>query len=174
MVAAKTTAKAAASKAKTAAKQSAETVETAFDTAADTFAGMFATNGIEVPELFRSMAESGISQARENYAQFKEKAEEATDLIEETYETARDGVLGLQHKSLDAAKQNTDATFDFVKEMMGTTSIADAIQLQAKFVRKQFDSFVDYAKDFQASVTEVAEETARPSKKAYSQTVSGK
>ena len=175
MVASKTTpAKATAAKAKTAAKQTVKTVESAMDDAANTVAGLFTTSGFEVPEAFRSMTENGISQARENYSQFKDKAEEATDIIEETYETARDGVLGLQHKTLDAAKHNSDAVFDFAKQMMGMTSVADAIQLQAKFAREQFDTFVDYAKDFQSSVAKVAEETATPSKKAYSQAVSAK
>jgi hypothetical protein len=58
--------------------------------------------------------------------------------------------------------------------MMGTSSIADAIQLQAKFAREQFDSFFDYAKDFQSSVTSFAEEASKPAKKGYSQAVSGK
>jgi phasin len=175
MVAAKTTqAKTSATKAKTAAKQTVKTVETAIDDAASTVAGIFSTNGFEVPEVFRSMTENGISTARDNYSQFKEKAEEATDIIEETFETARDGVLDLQHKTLDAAKQNTDAAFDFAKQMMSMTSVADAIQLQAKFAREQFDTFVDYAKDFQSSAAKVAEQTAGPSKKAYSQAVSAK
>ncbi|HMB48270.1 MAG TPA: phasin [Afifellaceae bacterium] len=178
MVATKT----AAAKTKAAAKQTvkqtakttAETAETVVDDVTKAAVGMFAANGIEVPEAFRSMTENGIAQARESYSQFKEKAEEATDLIEETFETARDGLVDLQHKSLDAAKQNTDAAFDYAKQMMGMTSIADAVQLQAKFAREQFESFVDYAKDFQTSATQVAEETARPAKKAYSQAVSAK
>ena len=174
MAAAKTTAKSTSAKAKTVAKQSVETVETAFEETADKIAGMFSSSGFEVPEMFRSLAETGISQARDTYSQFKDKAEEATDLIEETYETARTGVIDLQHKTLDAAKQNSDATFDFIKQMMGTSSIADAIQLQAKVARQQFDSFFDYAKDYQSSVTKFAEETAKPAKKAYSQAVSAK
>lgn len=165
------TAKTTAAKAKTAAKQTTKTVENAMDDAAKAMTGVFDTKGIEVPEVFRSMAEKGVSQARENYAEFKNKAEEATDLIEETFETTRDGMVNLQHMALDAAKQNTDAAFDFAKQMMGVTAVADAVQLQAKFAREQFDAFVDYSKQFQSNVTKVAEDVARPTKSAFSKAV---
>ncbi len=166
------TAKTPAPKAKTAVKQTAKTVETVFDDATRSVMSAFETKNVEVPEMFRSMAENGVSQARENYAQFKAKAEDATDMIEETFETAREGVMTLQHQTLDAAKQNTDAVFDFAKQLMGVTAVADAVQLQAKFAREQFEAFVDYSKDFQSSVTKVAEDAARPAKAALSQTVS--
>ena len=166
------TAKTNTAKAKTAAKQTTATVENAVNEAANAVAGVFDAKGFEVPEVFRSMAENGVVQAREHYAQFKASAEDATDLIEETFETARDGVMNLQHKALDAAKQNTDASFDFAKQIMGVTSVADAVQMQAKFAREQFDAFVDYSKDFQSRLTQVAEDTAAPSKAAFSKAVS--
>ena len=119
----------------------------------------------------RGMKKS-VNQAREHYAQFKASAEDATDLMEETYETARDGMIDLQHKALDVAKQNADATFEFAKQILSVTSVADALQLQAKFAREQFDACADYSKDLQSTYAKIAEDTAAPSKAAISKAIS--
>ncbi len=173
------TAKTNTAKAKAAAKQTTASVETAVtetveavSETANAVADIFGAKGFEVPEVFRSMAENSVEQAREHYAQFKASAEDATDLMEETFETARDGALNLQHKALDAAKQNSDAVFDFTKQIMGVTSVADAIQLQARFAREQFDALVDYSKDFQSGIAQVTEDTTAPSKAAFSKALS--
>src|SRR5512139_3031610 len=42
----------------------------------------------EVPTAFREIAEKGIAQAKENYEKVKSAAEQATDVLEETYSTA--------------------------------------------------------------------------------------
>jgi phasin len=121
----------------------------------------------EVPEAFRAMTEQGIEQARESYSRMKAVAEEATDMVEETLETTRESVLALQLRSLDAAKANSDAYFDFTRKLLGTRSVADALQLQTAFARDRFDAFVDYAKDVQAGVTKLTEEAARPAHEAF-------
>lgn len=166
------TAKTTAANTKAAAKQTTATVEKAMTETVEAVADAFNVKGFEVPEIFRSFAEKGVNQARDHYAQIKANAEDATDLIEETYETARDGLIDLQHKALDLAKQNVDATFDFAKEMLSVTSVADAVQLQAKFAREQFDACADYSKDLQSSIAKIAEDTVAPSKAAFSKAIS--
>lgn len=177
------TAKTTAAKAKSTAKQTTETVEKAvtetaenvekvMTEAAEAVADAFNAKGFEVPEMFRSFAEKGVTQAREHYAQFKANAEDATDLIEETYETARGGMVDLQHQALDVARQNADATFDFAKQILGVTSVADAVQLQAKFAREQYEACADYTKEFQSTFAKIAENTAAPSKAAFSKALS--
>jgi phasin len=121
----------------------------------------------EMPEAFRAMTEQGIEQARESYSRMKAVAEEATDMVEETFDTTRESVLALQLRSLDAAKGNSDAYFDFTRKLLGTRSVTDALQLQTAFARDRFDAFVDYAKDVQAGVTKLTEEVGRPAHEAF-------
>ena len=45
----------------------------------------------EVPPVFREFAEKGIAQAKENYEKCKSAAEQATDVLEDTYSTASKG-----------------------------------------------------------------------------------
>lgn len=125
----------------------------------------------EVPEAFRAMTEQGVEQARESYSRMKAVAEEATDVVEETFETTRDSVLALQLRSLDAAKANTDAYFDLTRKLLGTRSVADALQLQTSFARDRFEAFADYAKDVQTGVAKLSEEAARPAQQAFNKAV---
>ena len=121
-----------------------------------------------MPEAFRDMAEKGVSQARDTYAKVKAASEEATDLIEDAFETTRQGGLDIGQTALDAVKANTDAAFKFAKEMMGVKTLSEAIELQTAFARDRFDAFSTQAKDMQALVTKVTEDAAKPVQDAVS------
>lgn len=126
---------------------------------------------IEVPPVFREVAEKSVAQAKANYEKIKTAAEEATDVIEDTYETARSGMLEYNLKALDAVKANADATFSFAKDFAGVKTFAEAVELQTAFVRKQFEAMTAQAKDLQSVATKVATETAQPAKDAFSKTM---
>jgi phasin len=132
----------------------------------------FAYPTFEVPEVLRSFAEQGLSQTRETYARVKAAAEEATDLIEESFEATREGVREVQFKALDAAQANTEATFDLMRKLMGVTSVADAIQLQTAFARERFEAFVDYSKDVQSTLTRFGAEASKPAKAIFDRALS--
>ena len=120
----------------------------------------FAMPKMEIPAATREMAEKGIEQARETYARMKTMAEDATDMMEDSFETSRRGVLDLNHKALDAAKANSDATFQFAKDLFEVKSLAEAIELQTGFIRSQFDAFTAQAKDMQELATKLSGEVS--------------
>ena len=120
----------------------------------------------EVPAAFREIAEKSVAQAQAGYAKLKAAAEESTDVIEDTYETARAGVLAYNVKALDAFKVNTDAAFGFARELIGAKTLADVIELQTAFARKSFETFSAQAKDLQETAQKVATETVEPVKAA--------
>jgi phasin len=113
---------------------------------------------MEIPAVTREMAEKSIEQAREAYAKLKTAAEDATDLIEDGFETTRRSVLDFNHKAVDAARANTDATFQFVKDLFEVKTLAEVIELQTSFARSQFDAFGAQAKDMQELSTKLAGE----------------
>lgn len=131
----------------------------------------FAVTNMEVPAVMREMAEKSVDQAKEAYQKIKSATEEATDVIEDSYETARQNVVEFNKKAIDVAKENTDATFAFFKDLMGAKSMADAIELQTGFVRKQFDAYSAQAKDFQELVTKAATDVSQPVKDAVEKTL---
>ncbi|MBT9289290.1 phasin [Prosthecodimorpha staleyi] len=125
---------------------------------------------VEVPQALRDVAEKTVAQVKANYEKIKVAAEETTDLIEDTFETARAGAVEYNLKTLDALKANTDAAFAFAKDLAGAKTFAEAIELQTAFVRHQFESVTAQAKDLQSLATKVATETAQPVKDAVSKT----
>jgi len=46
---------------------------------------------MEIPAAFREIAEKSVSQAKETYEKMKSAAEEATDVLEDTYAAATKG-----------------------------------------------------------------------------------
>lgn len=149
-------------------KAAAETIEKTAKSAAKDFTGAaFSLPSFEVPEIFRSFAEQGMTQTREAYARIKSAAEDATDMLEDSMETTREGLRDAQFKALDVAKANTDAAFNLFKQLLTTTSVADAVQLQTSFARERFEALVDYSKDVQATLTKVGAEASKPAKAIF-------
>ncbi|WP_375571295.1 phasin [Ahrensia marina] len=153
--------------AKTAQAQVAEVMETIENNVTELFP---MTTG-DVPEAFRDMAEKGVAQARENYAKVKAAAEEATDVLEESFETARANTLDLSTATMDAAKANIDAGFAFMKDFMAVKSVSEAVELQTAFARERFDASTAQAKDMQAKVTKMTEEASKPVKDAMAKSM---
>ncbi|MEP2120669.1 MAG: phasin [Bauldia litoralis] len=120
------------------------------------------TPSFDVPAAARDFAEKGISQAREAYAKMKANAEETTDLVEDTYETAREGAFTLGAKALDVAKANSDATFAFAKDMFGAKTFADVIEMQTTFARQQFEATSAQFKDMQETAQKLFAATTKP------------
>ena len=131
----------------------------------------FAMTAMEMPDAVREAAEKTVKQAKEGYEKLKAAAEDTTDAMEDTYETARDGIVTFNLKALEAAKANTDAAFDFAAKLFGAKSVSEAIELQSSFVRERFDAFSAQAKDMQDLFTKVASDTAKPTKDIFEKTM---
>jgi phasin len=132
---------------------------------------VFSFPAFEVPELFRSFTEQGLNQTRETYARMKSATEEATDMLEQSMESARETIRDAQFKALDLAKSTTDATFDFYRQLLTTNSVGDALQLQTTFARERFEALVDYSKDVQATLTKVGSDASKPAKAIFDKTL---
>ena len=140
--------------------KAAKAVKTAAEAPFDAFnMGM---SNVEVPAAFRDLAEKGIAQARDTYAKFKSAAEEATDVVEDTYETAREGAMAIGVKALEAAKTNSDASFALAKDLFSAKTFAEMIELQTSFTRKQFDAVATQMKEFQDLATKFVTDAAKP------------
>src|SRR6266852_6322536 len=92
---------------------------------------------MEIPAAFREIAEKSVSQAKETYEKMKSAAEEATDVLEDTYATATKGVSDYGLKLIEAARENTNATFDFYGELMTVKSFSEMVELSTAHARKQ-------------------------------------
>ncbi len=126
---------------------------------------------MEVPAAVREAAEKSVTQVKETYDKIKVAAEETTDALEDTYETAREGFLAFNVKTVEMAQANTVAAFDFVKKMFAVKTVADMVELQSTFTRDRFEAFTAQAKELQELVSKVATDTAEPAKSAIEKTM---
>jgi phasin len=125
----------------------------------------------EVPTAFREFAEKGIAQAKENYDRVKSAAEQATDVLEDTYSTASKGCASYGLKLIETTRANSDAAFDLMTELMTAKSYSEVVELSSAYMRKQFDAMVSQAKELSEHAQKVATETVEPIKESFSSTL---
>src|SRR5476651_2631819 len=122
----------------------------------------------EVPEQMRAFAEKGVSQARDNYAKFKDVAESHNGTIEAVFSSASKGVSEYSAKLMEFTKANTTAHLDFAQALIGVKSPSEAMELWSSHAKKQFETFTANAKELSELTQKVATETVEPIKASAS------
>ena len=122
----------------------------------------------EVPEQMRAFAEKGVSQARENYAKFKDAAETHNGTVEAVFTSASKGASEYTAKLVEFMKANSSAQLDFAQQLFGAKSPTEALELWTGHARKQVETFQSQAKELVELTQRVAAETAEPIKASAS------
>jgi phasin len=122
----------------------------------------------EVPEQMRAFAEKGVSQARDNYAKFKDAAETHNVAVEAAFTSASKGASEYSTKLMEFMKANTTATLDFAQQLLGIKSPAEAMELWTSHTRKQVQTLAAQAKELGELSQKIAAETAEPIKASAS------
>jgi phasin len=118
----------------------------------------------EVPEQMRAFAEKGVSQARDNYAKFKEAAQSGNGTLEAVFGAASKGAHAYSAKMLDFIQANTNASFDFMQELVGVKSLSHATEVWSTHARTQVETFAAQAKELAELTQKIATETVEPIK----------
>jgi phasin len=122
----------------------------------------------EVPEQMRAFAEKGVSQARDNYAKFKDVAESHNGTIEAVFSNASKGASEYSAKLMEIMKANTTAGLDFAQALIGVKSPSEAMELWSSHAKTQFETFTANTKELAELAKKVATETAEPIKTSAS------
>src|ERR1700755_2182259 len=112
----------------------------------------------EVPEQMRAFAEKGVSQARDNYAKFKDIAESHNGTIEAVFSSASKGASEYSAKLMEIMKANTTATLDLAQALVGVKSPSEAIELWTSHAKQQFEAFTANTKELAELTKKVATE----------------
>jgi phasin len=118
----------------------------------------------EVPEQMRAFAEKGVSQARDNYAKFKDIAETHNGTIEAVFTTVSKGASEYSAKLMEMMKANTTASLDFAQALIGVKSPSEAMELWTAHAKHQYETFAANAKELAELSQKVATESAEPIK----------
>ncbi len=117
-------------------------------------------------ESFRDFAEKGVAQSKDAFAKVKAASEDATKTIETTLEVAQAGSVELGLKAIDAMRANAEASLSHMEALLGVKSVAELVELQTSYVRKQAETAVEQTKSMQETAKKVAEDVSKPGKEA--------
>jgi phasin len=118
----------------------------------------------KVPEAMRVLAEKNITQTREVYERSKDALEAVLASWERSFDAAGQGAVALNRKVMDIAQRNINSGFDLAKSLARAKNLAEALELQAAYWRKQFDVMTAQAEEVRALSTKVTADTAEPIK----------
>jgi len=134
-------------------------------------AAAFTLANTEMPEAFRDLADKSVVEIKDAYEKIRTATEDATDVIEETLDTGRQGIVEFNLKALENAKTSTDAVFTFLRDFYTVKSVAEAVELQSTFARQQYELMASQGKDLQEFGVELANGITKPAKEAVNKTV---
>lgn len=118
-------------------------------------------------EKVSAFAEKGVEQSKEVVAKFKAGSETAQKALESSFQAAKTVSSDLSLKTIAAFRANAEAGFSHLEALITVRSPSEFIELQTAFVRKQVESAVEQAKDFQAVTTKAVEDVSKPIKTAF-------
>jgi phasin len=121
-------------------------------------------NEAEVPETIRALAETNVHQTRELYERSKHSLESVLDSWERTFDAAGQGMAALNRKVLEIAQRNINSGFDLAAGLAGAKNVAEAIELQADYWRKQFGRLGTQAEEVRSFSTQIAADVVKPMK----------
>lgn len=116
----------------------------------------------EAPVQVREFAEKSVAQAKEGYAKFKAASEETTDALEDAYATSTKGYKELTRKSVEAARSNVNAHFDFLQALIAAKSVTQAVELQTSYAKQQYDVITAQVKEFSTLAQKAAADGSKP------------
>src|ERR1043166_1750364 len=119
---------------------------------------------MEIPAAFREFAEKGVAQTKDAYEKMKAAAEQATQVLETVYSTASKGSAEYGLKTIEIARTNTNAHFDYVASLFGVKSVSELVELSTAHARTQFETFSEQSKELATLAQKVATETSAPIK----------
>ena len=112
----------------------------------------------------RALAEKNIAQAREAYEHSKDALEAGLETLERSLDAVGQGATALNHKVMDIAQRNINSGFDLAKSLAGAKNLAEAVELQGAYWRKQLAALTAQAEEFRSLSTKVAADAAAPMK----------
>jgi phasin len=119
----------------------------------------------EVPQAMRELAEKNIAQMRETYERSKDALEGVMQSWERSFDATNQGAVALNRKIIDIAQRNISSSFDLAKSLAGATNLAEAVELQSVYWRKQLDTLAAQAEEVRTLSAQVAADATEPMKR---------
>ena len=126
-----------------------------------------------VPEGVRTLAEKAVAQTREAYDRSLDAFDASLTTFERSFDAAGQGAAAFNRKIVDIARRNVEASFELATSLAGAKNLADMVELQSAFWRKQFGVLTAQAEEVRALSTKVTADTAEPIKSQMARGAAG-
>ena len=117
-----------------------------------------------VPEGVRALAEKSVAQTRQAYDRSLDAFDASLTTFERTFDAAGQGAAAFNRKIIDLARRNVEASFDLATSLAGAKTLADMVELQSAFWRKQFGVLTAQAEEVRTLSIKVGADAAEPIK----------
>ena len=117
-----------------------------------------------VPEGVRALAEKNVAQTRDAYDRSRDAFDASLTTFERSFDAAGQGAAAFNRRIVDIARRNVDASFDLASSLAKAKNLADIVELQAAFWRKQFGVLTAQAEEVRALSMKVTADATEPIK----------
>ena len=115
----------------------------------------------QTPDSVRALAEKSVAQTRELY-------EHSLEAVLESWErfvvAAGQSAVAVNRKAIDIARRNINTGFALAESLAGAKNLAEAMELQAAYWRKQFGDLTAQAEEMRTLSTKVTADVTAPIK----------
>ena len=115
----------------------------------------------QMPESMRALAEKSVAQTREFYVHSLEAVLESWERF---VVAAGQGTVALNRKAIDIARRNINNGFGLAERLAGAKNVAEAMELQTTYWRKQVGELAAQAGEMRTLSTKVTADVAAPIK----------
>jgi len=115
-----------------------------------------------VPEAWRSLAGTALTQTRAAYEHSKTSLEDGLKAVEKSCDAAGQAATALNRKIVEIAQRNIDSSFDLAKSLASAKNFAEILELHGAHWRKQFDAMLAQAEEMRKLSVEATSDVAEP------------
>ena len=105
-----------------------------------------------------------MEQTRNAYGRSLDAFDTSLTAFERSFDAAGQGAAAFNRKMIDIARRNVDASFDLATRLAGAKTLADMLELQTAFWRKQLGVVTAQAEEVRTLSTRVTADAAEPIK----------
>jgi hypothetical protein len=113
-------------------------------------------------EAERTIVEKNVAQTREVYKHSKDALETGLETLRRSFDALGQNATTLNHKVIDIAQRNITSSFDLAVRLTAAKNLAEVIELQAAYWRKQFGALADQAEEVRTLSTEATADAVKP------------
>jgi hypothetical protein len=116
----------------------------------------------QVPPTLRDLAERNVSQTRALYERSKNAVQSVLVSWNKSFGAANQGAVALNLKIIDMTERNISTGFDLAMNLAGAKNVAEAVEMQSAYWRKQLSQLQAQAEEVKALLSRLNANVTEP------------